>query len=209
MTIPIFGAFVTAWQLEQAVIAHLREWMVDYLPHAKRKAETLLDRQIPDFPLPRSYTIVPREPDKWTEDQLPAILVVSPGIIDQPTNDGDGNYRARFSLGVGAICSTGDEGTSKLYADLYAWAASAICLDKPSLDGFAESTRLTGAENDWLAGERNRTLAGTLAQFEVQVAKFRQVTGGPAAHLSPPTTDPGDFPPPDTVHLDVEKETIP
>lgn len=206
---PIFGSFIAAWQLEQAAIAHLREWMPDYLPYVKRQAEEILDREIPDFPLPKSYTIVPREPDKWTEDAMPAFLVVSPGLVDRPTHDGSGNYRATFELGLAAIISAGAEDTSKLYADLYFTAASMIMLDKGSLGSFAESTTLETAENDWLIAERNRSIAATFGNFHVQVAGFREVTGGPPAHLDDPSVDPGDFETPLTTETTLEKEPIP
>lgn len=206
----IFGAFTAAWQVEQGVIAHLREWMPDYLPYVYRQAEELLDNDtLPAFPRPRSYTVVPREPDKWPEDQLPAILVVSTGLADEPTQDGAGLYRAAFNIGIGAICSAGEEATTKLFADLYFTAASMICLDKPSLGGVAEDTRLQSAENDWLDAGRNRTLAATFGNFVVRVAPFRTVTGGPLTHLVDPDTDPGDFETPLTTDLQLEKEEIP
>lgn len=210
MTTPIFGAFIASWQLEQAVIAHLRAWMPDYLPYVYRQAKEILDKPaLPAFPLPKSYTVVPREPDKWKEDQLPAILVVSPGLTDRPTQDGADNYRATFDLGIAAIVSTGSEETSKLFADLYFAAASMICLDKPSLGSFAEGTTMESAENDWLTGERNRTLASTFGNFNVAVAGFREITGGPPDHLEDPSTDPGDFETPLTTELELEKEEIP
>lgn len=201
----IFGAFVAGWQVEQAMIAHLREWMPDYLPHYYRAAQTVLDRSLPPFPLPRSYTTVPREPDRWKEDQLPAILIVSPGLAERPRQDGQGNYRGTYEVSVGAICSTGDEATSKLFADLYLTAAAMICLDKPSLGGVVEDTTIETIENDWYTGERNRTLAATAASFNVTVPNLLTVTGGPPAHLSDPDTDPGDFEVAETTELDLQK----
>src|SRR5688500_3190491 len=105
MSAPIFGSFVASWQVEQAAIAHLREWMPDYLPHVYREAHAIVGRSLPAFPQPRSYEVVPREPDRWKEDQLPAILIVSPGLVAKPANDGNGTYRAVFDLGIAAICS--------------------------------------------------------------------------------------------------------
>lgn len=209
----IFGAFVAGWQVEQAMKAHLREWMPDYLPHYYRQAQELLGRSLPPFPEPRSYTTVPRDPERWKEDQLPAILVVSPGLAERPRQDGGGNYRGIYELSVGAICSAGDgdeegEAISKLFADLYFTAAAMICLDKPSLGGVVEDTTIETVENDWFTGARNRTLAATAGSFNVTVPSLLTVTGGPPAHLEDPSTDPGDFEEAETTHLELRKEGI-
>lgn len=205
----ILGTFLTSWEVEQAVIAHLAEWMPDYLPHRKRRAATLLDEAIPDFPLPRSYEVTPREPDRWKEDDLPAILVVSPGLTDAPKHDGGGTYRGTFDVGIAAICSAGDESTSKLFASLYFDACRAILLDKPSLGGVAENVTSRSAENDWLSGERNRSLAATFGNFDVSVPDLTVVTGGPADHLEDPSVDPGEFDTPETIETELIKEPIP
>lgn len=203
MSVSVFGAFLTSWQLEQATIAHLQEWMPDYLPYVEREAIEILGRDIPPLDPVASYTVVPREPDQW--EQLPAILIVSPGVDGMPKEDGGGRYRATFNLGIGAICSTGEEDTSKLFADLYFTAASMIVMDKPSLGGFAEGSQMETMENDWLSPDRNRTLAATFGNFKVRVAGIRTVTGGPSAHLEDPGTDPGNFPEADTTDLEVSK----
>lgn len=202
----IFGDFLTDWQVEQAVISHLREWMPDYLPHTRRVGEAIREDEFSDFPLPRSYSTTPREPERWKEEQLPAILLVSTGMIDTPRRDGDGLYRGKFSVGLGAICSAGEEEISKLLAGLYFAAAALILLDKPSLGGFAEGTTFhEPPQNDWLEAGRDRTLAARYAVFAVEVKGILEVTGGPAEHLEDPDVDPGDRPTPLTHEIELEK----
>lgn len=202
----VFGTFLTDWQVKQKVVEHLREWMPDYLPNARRNGEALYGESFSDFPLPRSYTIVPREPDRWVEDQLPAILVVSTGPTEAPRRDGDGVYRGVFGIGVASICSAGSEELTGLFADLYFMAAAGILLDKPSLGGFAQGTVMSGApDNAFLTGERDRTLASRFCDFNVRVDRILEVTGGPAEHLEDPDVDPGARPTVLTTEIEVEK----
>lgn len=203
----IFGDFITDWQVKRQVVNHLREWMPDYLPHARRQGEEVWGEAFSDFPLPRDYTIVPREPDRWVEDQLPAILVVSTGPTDKPAKNGDGTYRGTFGIGIAAICSAGSEELVGLFADLYFSAAASILLDKPSLGGFAQSTVIAGApDNVFLAVERNRTLASRFCDFEIQVDRILEITGGPLEHLIDPDTDPGDWETVETHDVEVVKQ---
>lgn len=205
----IFGSFLTDWQVEQAVISHLRAWMPDYLPHARRIGEAIREEPFSDFPQPRSYSVTPREPDRWPEEQLPAFLIVSTGMIDPPRRDsaGNGEFRGKFSIGVGAICSAGEEEMSKLLAGLYFTAAAQILLDKPSLGGFAEGTTFQEPpQNDWLESDRDRTLAARFAVFAVEVKGILEITGGPAEHLDDPTEDPGNVPTVLTTDLELEKQ---
>lgn len=204
----VFGDFVADWQLEQWVVNHLRAWMPDYLPNAQRHAETVLGVELSeDLELPKSYPVTPREPDKWPEDQLPAIMVVSTGLTDTPRRNGDGVFRGSFSVGIASICSAGDEEMSKLFAGLYFAAAAQILLDKPSLGGFAQGVTFDGPPQfDWLSGERNRTLASRYCVFAVDVDRIFEVTGGPDDHLEDPTEDPGDRPTVDTHELVLEKQ---
>lgn len=206
----IFGEFITDWQLEQAVISHLRAWMPDYIPEAQRKANAALaafDRGplSENLPQPRSYSVTPREPDRWKEEQLPAILIVSSGLKDPPRQDGGDVYRGTFLLGIASICSAGTEEMSKLFAGLYFAAAAQILLDKPSLGGFAQGITFEGAPQfDWLTGDRDRTLASRYCVFGVDVGRIFEITGGPSEHLADPTEDPGDFPTVDTHDLELE-----
>lgn len=202
----VFGHFLTDWEVKVRLRDHLQEWMPDYLPNARRHGEAEWGAEFSDFPLPASYTIVPRDPDRWAEDQLPAILVVSSGPTETMRRDGSGVYRGKFSIGVAAICSAGSEELTGLFADLYYKACEAILIDKPSLGGFAEGTIPGGpSDNAFLETSRDRTLASRFCDFQVTVDRILEVTGGPADHLVDPDTDPGDRPTVDTHELTLEK----
>lgn len=205
----VFGAFITDWQVENAVTDHLREWMPDYICHAQRSVDAALEARGLDplsanLPEPKSYPVTPREPDKWPEDHLPAIMVVSTGMLETPRKHGN-VYKGIFSLGVASICAAGTEEMSKLFAGAYFAAAAQILLDKPSLGGFAEGTTFYGPpEFDWLSGERNRSLASRYCVFAVQVDGIFDITGGPDDHIDD-CEDPGDHPTVLTHELELEK----
>src|SRR3954469_11008205 len=94
------GPIVTAHDVEQAALATLRKWASTYLGEAEDQHE--LTRGT--LARPRSYTAT-NSFDKWPEDQLPCVLLVSPGLAQPPNVEGNGRHRAQWALGVAAIIS--------------------------------------------------------------------------------------------------------
>jgi hypothetical protein len=75
---------------------------------------------------PRAFVVAERFP----EDQLPAIVVESPGTADLPAADGQGRYAVRFEL-VLTIAVATSTGAIEL-AKLYALALRALAVQQPS-----------------------------------------------------------------------------
>lgn len=198
----IFGDILTGDDVEKAVVAHLKNWSRTYLAELERQT----DRTADSLPQVRSFTTTPREPEKWPEDQLPAILVVSPGLADVPNLQGDGQMRATWSVGIAAIVEARSEAATRTGAHLYFAHAMAIMLQKAGIGGIADDTMLaTPWQYDVLPVESRRTLGAVYAVFEVSVDEVLNTRGGPEEPLAEPYEDPGDWPTAETVEVTADK----
>jgi hypothetical protein len=81
------GPIVSGHDVEQATLAVLRRWMPTYLAEAERQT----GRVVGSLPVIRGWTVATTF-DKWPEDQLPAIVLISPGLASPPDADGSGEY---------------------------------------------------------------------------------------------------------------------
>src|SRR5262245_7939817 len=96
----IFRRILTTHEVETRAIPGLTKWVPTYPAELERQTE----REPGSLPVPRAWTTATSF-DKWPEDQLPAVLVISPGLLEPPNGEGDGSYRAKYSLGIGVITS--------------------------------------------------------------------------------------------------------
>ena len=96
----IFGRIVTGDDVETWALNLFRRWMGTYLAEVERQHGL----QAGHWQRPRAYVRV-LSFDKWPEDQLPAVMLVSAGIAGPPIKHGDGKIAARWLLGLGVLCS--------------------------------------------------------------------------------------------------------
>ena len=92
----IYGRIITGATVERAALQTIRKYAPQYI------RETC--RQVGRDPLPdpRGY-IVASTFDKWPEDQLPVVVVISPGWAGRPRRAGDGRALAPWSLAAGIV----------------------------------------------------------------------------------------------------------
>jgi hypothetical protein len=197
----VFGEIILGDDVEAGVVAHLKAWMPTYLGELERQREIRAGK----LPEVRSYTVTPQEPEKWAEDQLPAILVVSTGLADTPEQRGDGSLDAVWNVGISSICSAKDEPNTRRVAHIYFHAALAAMLQHRGLSGLATETMLA---SDWrydvLPTDRRRTLGAVYALFHVTVDGVLQAFGGTEDPLPDPTSEPDDWPVVETITIDAE-----
>lgn len=206
MTVEVFGEILHGGQVEQAALDILRAWTPTYINEMCRQT----GRDVGSLPYVRSWTVV-NDFEKWPEDQLPCVLVISPGLAEPPTREGDGTYSARWALGTGVIVSSRSQEETNEYAKLYSAAIRAALLQNGSLAGFAEGTWWEDERYNDLPSEDGRSLAAGQNLFTVEVR------GVLASKEGPGTPDPHDDPEEDydpvTVReggaiLDIEKEDL-
>lgn len=198
----IFGPIVTGHDVEQWCLALLKRWTGTYLAEVERQAGLVAG----DLARPRAYVITPTL-DRWPEDQLPAVLLVSPGLAERPVKDGGGYYRARWEMAAACHVSARTELEAHAMAQRYTAALMRLFIQRPSLDGKANGVDWLEESYDQLDHDSTRSLAVGFARFTVQADNIALANAGPATPSDPldPDTQPWpDWPLVETVDVDVE-----
>jgi len=196
MSLEVFGKIVTAAHVEAAAIATLQDWLPTYLAEIERQT----GRDPESLPMVRGWS-TSRELRKWPEDQLPAAVVVSPGIIGEPRKGGE-YWNARWLLGIAVVVSARDQEATNSLAKLYAGAVRSALLQHPSLGGVATGIDWQTERNNEIGAEDERSLASCQVIFEVEV---HEVSGAERYGLGEPPADPYD---PDPTWPEVETTEI-
>lgn len=199
------GPIVTGRDVEVAAIRVLKRWSGTYLAECERQR----DYEPGSLPRIRAWTASPTL-DKWPEDQLPVVIVISPGLIDGPSPDGRGLYRARFSLGIAPVTSAaGLERTAEL-AKLYTAALRSCLIQHQSLEGFALGVEWLDESYDDLPLDDGRTLGAGQAIFAVEVGGIARRWNGPSTPNDPAEVDTTPLPTDPTVEtVDIATQPIP
>jgi hypothetical protein len=179
-----FESIFVASELEQMVIDIVKKWMPTYI--AELQFQIGWDGS--NIPAPRRYTTRTRV-QKFAEDQLPTFIAVSPGLASPPVKEGNGSFRAWWTLGCAVICSAKDEDSTKALARFYAAAVRAILLQHSSLD----SQRIGGIEwrdesYDDIDDDTDiaRVIAAGTNYFRIEVTDIVTWGAGPK-NIAPPT----------------------
>ena len=192
----------TVWHpghLEDTVIAALKTW----LPSSLNEAIAQDSKAPAKVAVPRSYIVV-SEDDRWPEDQLPAIVVTSPGFVDAPDRaKGDGSWHGTWALEVTAIVKGRNAPEARRIAQLY-WTAICIAvLQRRSLGEPYQATVLSDAALDSVPIEKRRTLAGATALFHVEVQSMFSDFDGPRTP-EPPDPMPDTWPEVQETNIETE-----
>ena len=118
----LYGRLIAGVDVEQAFKARVDDRLDDYLNEVERQhglAVGFLER-------PRAYV----GDERFVEDQLPAIVVKSPGTADLPAADGRGRYAVRFELELEVHVAAAEPPGA--LAKLYALALRALAVQQPS-----------------------------------------------------------------------------
>lgn len=208
----VFGRILSDDQVEDAVISILKKWVPTYMSEVERQVG--LDEGY--YQRPIHYT-ARSDFDKWPEEMLPTVIVISPGIDDDPEKEGRGIYRAKFEIGTVCVVSSTDALSTRRFSYRMGAAIRGAIIQHQSLDLALDGT-VRGI--DWI-GERNnpvpqpepsdRTIWANRQLFSVDVGDVLTRTAGPPAPASTPLPDPTtpwpDDPVVDTVT--VGRETMP
>lgn len=202
-----FGALVAASDVEMSIAAQVQLWIADYLADVERQHG--LD--VGYLPYPRAY-VISSEVEKMPEDQLPAILVASPGLTDPPRADGSGVYTARWRVIVAVHIAARGNMLALRLARLYVLALRALLLQQQELPGLAlRRIDWTDERYDTLPSIDDRTICTALVELGVAVAGVTTRHAGPLTPVMPPGQlgpDSPVWPLVDTHDVDVIKEPI-
>jgi hypothetical protein len=196
----IFGRIVTGSHVEDAAEATLRLWIPTYIAEIERQT----GRDAGTLPTPRSWSLV-SEFGLDPEDQFPAIVIESPGLVESPGRDGRGTYRAAWDLRIGVVVAARDERATRRLSTTYAAAIQAALLQHPSLGGFAADTSWLDTRYTPIADDAGRTLAAGRTYFRVDVDDVVTAKAGPAVPNVDPL-DPYDPTTAETVVVDLRRK---
>lgn len=181
-TTPREGRVTSAVKLERAALAKLRALLDTY-------AAAVAAQLLTDAPAPvRSYTAAATF-DRWAEDQLPACVVVSPGVIGGSIEQRGGFYSASFGLVVGVAAAVASQSATHDAVRLYAAAVRACLLQGPSLDGLVSELTWIGESYDERPEDDRRSLAAGLVSFEARIDDVIDAYAGPLVGADPPDGD--------------------
>ena len=202
----VFGPLVTGADVERAALDTLKLWTPEYLAWVERKT----GRTPRSLPAPRSW-VTASSAERWVEEQLPSVLLLSTGLAEPPRPDGRGIYTATFALGLAVVVSARDAEAVNELAKLYTATYRKLLLDRSSLGGLADGVEWVDERYDALPGDpkRRRQLASGQVVFRVEVPNVVSAGAGPAT----PRTDPYPTPYPDapqvaTADVRVQPEAI-
>lgn len=203
----VFGPMVSASVVEEAVIMTLKKWFPTYL--AEEARQLAISPNL--LPQPQNYTNR-NSFDAEKGEQIPKVVVLTPGLAGPPRRDGYGIYSASWRVGVGVATAAKDEELANKMVKAYGAAGREIVLDKVRREA-ADNTGITITGVEWL--EENYEDLPLPSQlmlykaagifFAIDVANVASRGGGPD---QPMTTAPPDFGQVETVFIDLEQEVI-
>lgn len=166
----VFGSIKTGYQVEQAVMETLRDWM----PTAIMELEYQEGREVGLIQPPRYYAR-PRF-EGFPMDYHPMIVVVSPGLADRPAAEGDGRYRGWFVMGLGCTAISRDDALASYLSKFYVAAARWVMLNQQTLrDEVSGINRASGIEwmdetyDDSVAQDEDQSIRASYGIFQVLV----------------------------------------
>jgi hypothetical protein len=200
----IFGRIVSGDDVERWCVQLVQRWVSTYLSEVERQhgvSAGTLQR-------PRAYVTAPSL-DKWPEDQLPAVILVSVGLSDAPIKAGDGKYRARWDMGLACVCSARTQAQSHSAAMSYMAALRALFVQRPSLDGRADGTMWNSETYDDIDYDDARSLSAGIAHFIVDVCDVTTANAGPVTPDAPLPDDTEPWPLwPQVLTTDIDVEAV-
>lgn len=195
----LLGPVVTSWSVLRSVRDLLLDMRVTglYLDEVARQDPRASDPPV-RIQRPRSVEICSPE-TVFADNQIPAILVYSPGTTGDVKRVGGGLYQATWVVRLAAITMASNEDEA---AELAAITSTAACLAVlqclASRDARVGSVRWTGEVGDSAQVDKRRSRAIRLHELEVGVADVFSDMGGPPPELldppaGDPAVDPGDL----------------
>lgn len=187
----VFGPIVTLRTVEQGMAAFLRIWFLDYLAEVERRE----GYQPGEIERPHGIPVA-SEFDKWPEEQIPCLLVLSSGLASPADRLGDGSWTTIWQIAVAPVVKSTDEDEVRRLASAYTAAVRTAVMHKRGLEGLGRVVRWVDEVYDGGPLERRRTHAVGRFVCDVEIDSTIE-DGGPLIPSSPPLDPETVWPPPD------------
>lgn len=189
-----FGPLVVETDVDFAIIKTLRLWLPTYLAQAERERD--LAPRVLARPEPVSYSNL-LDDDEFPDSRMPAILVTTAQVNDEPVIDAAGIYSVGWRAVVTAVVRGRTPGESRALASLFGGSVRRCLVQQQDLGGFASETRLaSGTMLRPVADStgQDRYLTASLNPLTVYVDAIVQTGVGP---MWPDPADLDPYDPPD------------
>lgn len=175
----IYGPIVTAGNIRDAYKATLTAWLPSYLAEIERQTGLVL-------PPIRHYStgVSPGTP----VEQLPAVVIVAPGVDGTFMRHANGSYDAPWGVGVGIVVAHTSRDTALSWAEAYTAALRACIVQHGSLGGFATDTVLNDEETTEVGWNTDHSVAAGSLYFTSTITGVVNASGGPATVPAPNPT---------------------
>lgn len=205
-----FGQIFLSPQFDSDLEVFFVKWIDTYLSEVEFRSG--YDRRSIDRP--RSYNTV-FDLDKYPEDALPTIAIVSAGINDPPERVGNGKYNGWWDWACVVIVGQKDEQATRIVAQLYGAAIRAMVLQHSDIEGAVSDTLYESETYQYgqITG-RSRSIGIVALEFRSYIEGLIQEPEGPALPDPPiPVVTPDDQPRPDwptvtSTHVKIEKDPL-
>lgn len=185
-----FGRIVSFDQVEREVAAQLSTWMPTYVAELERQRGLA-----PGYFEGDLEYVAASDFGRFSEDRLPCVVIVCPGLTDRPVRDGDGVYRCTFAVLVGIFASALDRDTSDEAAKAYGACIRTIMVQRPRVGELdAGGVKWVGERYDDVDADDTRTLAGGAVSFTIEVDDVASTFAGPMTPLEGPAATPATDP---------------
>jgi hypothetical protein len=204
----IYGPLIGTWDVEQAVIKTLDEWIDSYLTAVERDHEIRPRTLARPSQVDGIYGGIDFE--SWEEDLLPALIVV---VNLAPNGDellASAGYGQWYEVQIGAVVIGDDEHQARELGSHYIAAAAGVLVQQGSLGGFAGRTELVVAPHVEFPNLEERRLANGVCAVNVFVEPIVDEKLGPVSPdpLTNPPPDPGNRPQVEHVGVTVIGEAL-
>jgi len=194
----IFGDIKDASQTEDLVLDCLNDWLPVYLREFELQRAIAAD----SFPHPKSFLRV-NELDKFPEDQLPVILTISPGLADEPVQEGDGGRLIMpWDISVAVEIMARERMETGRFCRQYTAVIMAILMQQSG--HYCGAVDLIDVRFDDLPVEDERTIGVGVVQITAWVEDSLMRWAGPSPPPDPDTQPGSQWPGVATTVVDVE-----
>jgi hypothetical protein len=198
----LFGHLLGQHSVDAAIVQMLKKWEATYLHEVARQAGERFERLTPI----RSYRIA-SDMENMPEDQHPALIIQTPGLVDPPTKRAVGSQTGKaytgvweYRLGVQTVAKGRKEVAvprAIRLASLYATAIRGIMVQQrdepPDGNGILGMIDWFDERPDGVDSDGDRTTCLYVNYFYVEVHDVTTWGTGPIEPNWPP--DPDDQPP--------------
>jgi len=200
------GEILSGRRARNAVLDSLKLWLPTYLAHVAR-SDDFADFDVDLVAMPKSWNDKRAILDRWPQEQVPAIYVVSKGIADRPRVKADGSLTCKWVVGVAPVVESIDQESANALAELYGAAVMGALVQNPALGGPAEGCDFLAMKYDPVPADRSRSMAGADLAFLVTIPNVvNRFEGIDEPTTGDPPAEPDAWPQAETVEVEIERE---